>query len=170
MDPGKRGTQGIGERLRAARQARGWSLRAAARRLGLSLRFLTELERGKATARLDKVMQALEGLGLDIKIVERHKPGMREQIGAHKPLLRTIATAHGVRSLSLFGSAARGDARPGSDLDFLVELENGRSLVDLVGVKHDLESLFGTPVDVFTRRSLKPAVLAAAKADLVRVL
>ncbi len=170
MDPGKRGTQGIGERLRAARQARGWSLRAAARRLGLSLRFLTELERGKATARLDKVMQALEGLGLDIKIVERHKPEMREQIGAHKLLLRTIATAHGVRSLSLFGSAARGDARPGSDLDFLVELENGRSLVDLVGVKHDLESLFGTPVDVFTRRSLKPAVLAAAKADLVRVL
>ncbi len=170
MGPANRGTQEIGGRLRAARQARGWSLRAAARRLGLSLRFLHELERGKATARLDKVMQALEGLGLDIKIVERHKPGMREQIGAHKTLLRTIATAHGVRSLSLFGSAARGDARPGSDLDFLVELENGRSLVDLVGVKHDLESLFGTPVDVFTRRSLKPAVLAAAKADLVRVL
>lgn len=169
MDPGKRSAQEIGLRLRAARRARGWSLRAAAARLGLSVRFLSELERGKATARLDKVMHALEGLGLDIKVVARRESGMREQVKAQKPLLRTIAVAHGVRSLSLFGSAARGDARPGSDLDFLVELENGRSLVDLVGVKHDLESLFGRPVDVFTRRSLKPAVLAAARTDLVRV-
>lgn len=170
MDPGRRSAGEIGARLHAARRARGWSLRAAAQRLGLSLRFLTELERGKATARLDKVMQALQGLGLDIEVVERRAPGMREQVKAHKPLLRTIAAARGVRSLSLFGSAARGDARPGSDLDFLVALENGRSLVDLVGVKHDLESLFGRPVDVFTRRSLKPAVLAAARNDLVRVL
>jgi hypothetical protein len=170
MGPGKRNAEEVGVKLRAARQARGWSLRAAAARLGLSLRFLGELERGKATARLDKVMQALEGLGLDLEVVERHESGMRERVKAQKPLLRAIAAAHGVRSLSLFGSVARGDARPGSDLDFLIDLEGGRSLVDLVGVKHDLESLFGRPVDVFTRRSLKPAVLAAARADLIRVL
>ncbi len=160
----------IGDRVRAVRKERGWSLRVAAERLGLSVRFLAELERGKATAQLDKVMQALHGLGLDIKVVERRESGMREQVKAQKPLLRTIATAHGVRSLSLFGSAARDDARPDSDLDFLVELVAGRSLVDLVGVKHDLESLFGRQVDVFTRRSLKPAVFAAARADLIRVL
>lgn len=170
MDQRGRSAKEIGARLRAARRALGWSLRVAAARLGLSLRFLNEIERGKATARLDKVMHALEGLGLDIKVVERRASGMREQVKAQKPLLRTIAAAHGVRSLSLFGSAARGTARAGSDLDFLVELADGRSLVDLVGVKHDLESLFGRPVDVFTRRSLKPAVLAAARADLVRVL
>lgn len=160
----------IGDRVRAVRKERGWSMRVAAERLGLSVRFLAELERGKATARLDKVTQALHGLGLDIKVVERRESGMREQVKAQKPLLRTIATAHGVRSLSLFGSAARDDARPDSDLDFLVELAEGRSLVDLVGVKHDLEALFGRQVDVFTRRSLKPAVLAAARADLIRVL
>jgi hypothetical protein len=75
-----------------------------------------------------------------------------------------------VRSLSLFGSAARGETNAGSDLDFLIELEKGRSLVDLVGVKHDLEALFGRPVDVFTPNSLKPRILAAARGDLVRVL
>jgi hypothetical protein len=160
----------VGAPVRAARKERGWSLRVAAERLGLSVRFLVELERGKATARLDKVMQALHGLGLDINVVERRGSGMRGQVKAQKSLLRTIAAAHGVRSLSLFGSAARGDGRPDSDLDFLVELADGRSLVDLVGVKHDLESLFGRQVDVFTRRSLKPAVLAAARADLIRVL
>lgn len=160
----------LGERVRAARKGRGWSTRVAAARLGLSLRFLNELERGKATARFDKVLHALHGLGLDLEVVARSSSDLREQIAAEKPLLRTIAAARGVRALSLFGSAARGEAHAGSDLDFLVELENGRSLVDLVGVKHDLEALFGRPVDVFTRSALKPAVLAAARSDLRRVL
>lgn len=166
----EKGVTQIGTRVRAARRERGWSTRAAAVRLGLSLRFLNELERGKATARLDKVLQALAGLGLDLEVIAKRRTGLREQVKARRPLLRTIAAAHGVRALSLFGSAARGEARAGSDLDFLVELESGRSLLDLVGVKHDLESLFGRPVDVFTRRSLKPAVLASARADLLRVL
>jgi len=160
----------IGAQVRAARRQRGWSTRAAAGRLGLSVRFLNELERGKATARLDKVMQALEGLGLEIAIVPKQATGLRDQVLARKPLLRAIATAHGARALSLFGSAARGEAQADSDLDFLVELESGRSLVDLVGVKLDLEALFDRSVDVFPADSLKPEVLAGARADLLRVL
>jgi predicted nucleotidyltransferase len=160
----------IGDPVRAARNARGWSTREAAKRLGLSVRFLNELERGKATARLDKVVQALAGLGLRLAVVPAEMPDTRAQVLAQKPLLEAIAAKHGVRRLSLFGSAARGEAVAQSDLDFLVELEDGRSLVDLVGVKHDLEALFGRPVDAFTRASLKPQVLASARADLVRVL
>ena len=160
----------IGVQVRAARKARGWSMRGAAGRLGLSVRFLSELERGKATARLDKVVQALEGLGLELAVVPLNAPQPREQVLARKPLLRTIAMARGVRTLSLFGSAARGEANAASDLDFIVELEKGRSLVDLVGVKRDLEALFGRKVDVFTPNSLKPRILAAARGDLVRVL
>lgn len=170
MDLGRKSGETVGARLRAARQARDWSTRAAAQRLGVSLRFLNELERGKATVRLDKVLQALHGLGLDLQVVARHKPDLREQVRSQRPLLRAISKAHGVCAMSLFGSAARGDAKPDSDLDFLVELEAGRSLVDLVGVKQDLESLFSRPVDVFTRASLKPAVLATARGELVRVI
>ena len=160
----------LGAQVRAARKGRGWSTRAAAARLGLSVRFLNELERGKATVRLDKLVQALDGLGLEFTVAPKQAAGLREQVLARRPLLRAIATAHGVRVLSLFGSAARGKAKADSDLDFLVELEDGRSLVDLVGVKHDLEALFDRPVDAFTRASLKPGVLATAQADLVRVL
>lgn len=136
----------------------------------MSVRFLDELERGKATARLDKAAQVLRGLGLELSVGTRRAGGLREEVIARRSLLRALAAAHGVRSLSLFGSGARGGETPGSDLDFLVELEPGRSLVDLVGVKQDLESLFGRPVDAFTPASLKPAVLAAARAELVRVL
>lgn len=160
----------LGAQVRAARKARGWSTRAAAAKLGLSVRFLNELENGKATVRFDKLMQALNGLGLEFTVAPKRAAGLREQVLARGSLLRAIAAAHGVRALSLFGSAARGKAKADSDLDFLVELEEGRSLVDLVGVKHDLEALFGRPVDAFTRASLKPGVLATAQADLVRVL
>ena len=164
------GTSRIGAEVRAARKGRGWSTRAAAERLGLSVRFLNELERGKATARLDKVMQALEGLGLEMVVTPKRPAGLRARVLASKQLLRAIAARHGARALWLFGSAARGEAKTESDLDFLAELEETRSLGDLVGVKQDLEALFGRRVDVFTRGSLKPAVLANAQRDLVRVL
>jgi len=170
MGPGNGSVVRIGTQVRAARRARGWSTRAAAERLGLSVRFLNELERGKATARLDKVVQALEGLGLEIAVVPKQVTGLREQVLARKPLLRTIAVARGVRSLSLFGSAARGEANAASDLDFLVELEAGRSLLDLVGMKQDLEALFDRSVDVFTADSLKQEVLASARTEMLRVL
>ena len=145
-------------------------MRVAAQRLGLSVRFLSELERGKATARMDKVQRALAGLGLMLEVAPLRNPATSGVVLAQKRLLRAIARAHGVRSMSLFGSAARGEAGPASDLDFVVELEEGRSLVDLVGVKHDLEALYNRPVDVSTRGSLRPHVLASAKRDLVRVL
>jgi hypothetical protein len=160
----------VGSEVRAARKARGWSTRAAAARLGVSVRFLNELERGKATARLDKVIQALSGLGLEIKVAPRQPAGLRGQVLSKLSLMRSIAAAHGVREMWLFGSAARGRATSESDLDFLVEMEAGRSLVDLVGVKQDLEALFGRPVDAFTRASLKPAVLATARRDMLRLL
>lgn len=159
----------FGAQVRKARKARGWSIRATAAKLGLSVRFLNELERGKATVRLDKVMQALDGLGLELTVVPKGA-GLRDQVMARRPLLRSIAAAHGVRALSLFGSVARGKEEAKSDLDFLVELEDGRSLLDLVGVKQDLEALFGRPVDAFTPDSLKPGVLTTARADLVSVL
>jgi hypothetical protein len=59
-----------------------------------------------------------------------------------------VAARHGARNVRIFGSAARGEAGPSSDVDFLVELEEGRSLLDLVGLWQDLEKLLDRPVDV----------------------
>ena len=61
-----------------------------------------------------------------------------------------IASAHGVRQIRLFGSVVREEETPESDLDFLVEFEPERSLLDHVGLKQDLEDLFGRSVDVVT--------------------
>jgi uncharacterized protein len=66
-----------------------------------------------------------------------------------------IASEHGAREVRVFGSVARGEADRESDIDFLVELETGRSLLDLGGLQMELESLLDRRVDVVTVRGLK---------------
>ena len=65
-----------------------------------------------------------------------------------------IAELYGARNVRVFGSVATGLAKPDSDLDLLVEFEPGRSLLDHVALKQDLEDLLGRRVDVATERAL----------------
>lgn len=60
------------------------------------------------------------------------------------------ARSHGARNVRVFGSTARGDVVATSDVDLLVEMEPGRSLLDLVALWQDLESLLGIHVDVLS--------------------
>ena len=76
-----------------------------------------------------------------------------------------IAASHGARNVRLFGSAARGEDRPDSDLDLLVEMESGRSLLDLVGLGQDLEELLRRKVDVVTDAGIHPVLRARILAD-----
>jgi uncharacterized protein len=69
-----------------------------------------------------------------------------------------ITGKYGARNVRVFGSVARGGADAESDLDFLVELESGRSLLDLGGLQFELETLMGRPVDVVTDRGLKSRI------------
>jgi predicted nucleotidyltransferase len=72
-------------------------------------------------------------------------------------ILRVAAT-HGARNVRVFGSVARGEADERSDLDFLVEMEPGRSLLDLGGLQADLEDVLRHRVDVVTERGLKKRI------------
>lgn len=69
-----------------------------------------------------------------------------------------IAAKHGARNVRVFGSVARGETGPNSDVDFLIELEAGRSLLDHAGLLLDLEQLLGCKVDVVTERGLRPRI------------
>jgi hypothetical protein len=66
-----------------------------------------------------------------------------------------LATKYGARNVRVFGSLARGEADEASDVDLLVELDPGRSLLDLGGLQFELEALLGCRVDVVTERGLK---------------
>lgn len=65
-----------------------------------------------------------------------------------------IASAHGARDVRVFGSFARGENDRDSDVDFLVEMEAGRSLLDLGGLQMELGELLGCKVDVVTESGL----------------
>ncbi len=69
-----------------------------------------------------------------------------------------IAARHGATNVRVFGSMARGEAMADSDADFLVDLENGRSLLDLGGLLMDLQALLGRGVDVVTETGLRERV------------
>jgi hypothetical protein len=76
--------------------------------------------------------------------------------GAEARSILEIAAEHGATRIRIFGSLARGTARPDSDLDLLVDLQPGRDLLDLIAIKQDLEVRLGRRVDVVTERSLSP--------------
>ena len=69
-----------------------------------------------------------------------------------------IAEKHGARTVRIFGSVARGEADVASDLDLLVEMEPGRSLLDLGGLLMELQDLLGCRVDVVTEKGLRERI------------
>jgi uncharacterized protein len=71
-----------------------------------------------------------------------------EQIRNLAPQLMAIAKKHGIAKVYIFGSVARGDATAQSDVDFLVEMQEGASLFGVGGFHYETEKLLGVPVDV----------------------
>jgi len=77
-----------------------------------------------------------------------------ELLKAKRREILAIAARHGARNLRVFGSVARGEAGPESDLDLLVEMDPDKSLMDHVALMQDLEDLLQRKVDVVSERAL----------------
>ena len=69
-----------------------------------------------------------------------------------------IASRYGATNIRIFGSTARGEGGPDSDIDLLIDLEAGRSLLDLIAIKQDLQDLLGCEVDVVTEAAISPLI------------
>jgi len=81
-----------------------------------------------------------------------------ELLRAKRDEVLAIAAKHGARDVRIFGSVVRGQADAGSDVDFLVELEPGRTLLDHAALLLELQNLLGREVDVVTSRGLRPRI------------
>jgi uncharacterized protein len=84
-------------------------------------------------------------------------PSMAELARLRAQIL-AAAARHGATNVRVFGSVARGDADAASDVDFLVDFEPGRSLLDLASLLVDLEDLIGHRVDIVTEPGLKARI------------
>ena len=80
---------------------------------------------------------------------------LRHLLNDKREEILRLAALHGARNIRIFGSVARGDAGPDSDLDVLVDMEPGRSLFDMGGLLTDLQELLGCHVDVVTEKGLR---------------
>ena len=85
----------------------------------------------------------------------------------HRTAILDLARRHGADNVRVFGSLARGEGDEASDLDLLVTLAEGRSLLDLVGLKQDLEELIHRSVDVVTERALSSYLRDQVLSDAV---
>jgi len=95
--------------------------------------------------------------------IDKELERLREKV---TPILRRL----GVRRASVFGSLARGEGGEKSDVDLLVELEPGRSLLDLAELKVELEEVLGRRVDVITYDSLHPLLRERVLREQRRIL
>jgi len=171
-------TEDLGNLVRRHRKGCGLSLKAAGDLAGLGIRFLSEFERGKETAEIGKILKALEALGLDVII----RPGSYRTSGyirdmpadlkglypavdaddiilpgglapVSRIVLAQLARRYHIKQLALFGSAARGELTPSSDVDLLIEFEQGKapSLGGMTAINNAFSSLFGgRKVDITT--------------------
>ena len=108
-----------------------------------------------------------DGLGdvMTRKVRLKNKDDVLSMLGRHKKSLKAL----GVNTLALFGSAARGEARPDSDLDFLVEFGNSPTFDQYMSVKIFLEDVLQCKVDLVTREALKPRLKPYIEREAVYV-
>lgn len=81
---------------------------------------------------------------------------MKDQIKDTKAKIIEILKKHNIKKASLFGSIVRGELTESSDIDILIEFEGRKSLIDLVGLKLELEEIIGRKIDLLTYNSLHP--------------
>jgi hypothetical protein len=86
------------------------------------------------------------------------RPDIYQIVHEKREEIHCIADRYGASRIRIFGSVARHEADEKSDIDFLVELEPGRTLFDLGGFAYDLEKLLGRPVDVCTEPLLREPI------------
>jgi predicted nucleotidyltransferase len=90
--------------------------------------------------------------------------------GDMKKTILKILKPHGVRRVAIFGSYARGEAGPGSDVDILVRFTRPKSLFDLVRIEEELQQALHLKVDLLTEKAVSPYLIDAVRRDEVVIL
>lgn len=161
--------------LRQARVLGGVSQVELARRTGVAQPTISAYERGVHEPSLATLRTLVAGSGLEMDVVLR-RPGERRGLPTTSTgrLLRTkaselISAARrlGAANVRVFGSVARGEDGPDSDIDLLVDLESGTGLIGLGRLQHAFESVLGRAVDVVPASGLKPSLRTDVLAEAI---
>ncbi len=146
-----------------------------AARAGVTQSVISAYESGQRQPSIPALARLVEAAGFDLTLGLRRPPGrlcrlsgpVGRRVHRHRKDLVAAAAAHGVSNLRVFGSVARGEDRPGSDVDLLADLPPGLSLFGLGRLEADLEAILGTRVNLTPAADLKPDVRQRVEPDLI---
>lgn len=146
--------------LREARSRRGMTQRELATAAGVPQSLIAKIESGTRQPTLPTLMRLIEAAGFTVQaaLANRTRPSML--LRSRRGELRALAAHHGIDRVRVFGSVARGEDRPDSDLDLLVDLAPHRDPLGHLAFDGAAEALLGCPVDVVTARSLSSTLRA----------
>lgn len=164
-----------GALLRQARKSAGLSQVDLARRAGITQSMISAYESGNRQPSLPTLAALIEASGHELGLSVRRPPRrlarlsgpLGRRVRASRRALVAAAAAHGVRNLRVFGSVARGEDNPRSDVDLLADLPPGMGLFGLGRVTEELEAILDARVDLIPAQDLKPGVRPRVERDLV---
>jgi uncharacterized protein len=170
-----RSDQTAGSLLRRARRSVGMSQAELAFRAAVAQSVISAYEAGRRQPSLPALARLIDAAGCDLVVdIQQQPPQLSRlsgpvgrQVRRKRRDLVAAAAVHDVTNLRVFGSVARGEDRPDSDVDLLVDLPPHMGLLGLGRVQADLEAILGARVDLVPANDLKPAVRARAERDLV---
>jgi predicted nucleotidyltransferase/DNA-binding XRE family transcriptional regulator len=160
--------------LQQARREAGLTQAELAARAGTTQSVVSAYEAGHRQPAIPTLAALVDAAGCELVISVRRQPRrlgrltgpVGRRVRRRRRDLIAAAAAHGVTNLRVFGSVARGQDRPDSDVDFLADLPPGMGLLGLGRVQADLEEILGARVDLVAG-TLKPEIRARADRDLV---
>ena len=169
------GTIIAGALLRQARKQAGLSQVELAARAGVTQSVISAYESGHRQPSIPALVALVDAAGYDLAMSLRRQPGrmgrlsgpVGRRVRRHRRDLIAVAAAHGITNLRVFGSVARGEDRPDSDVDLLADLPPGLSLFKLGRAEAELEAILSSRVDLIPAQDLKPGVWARVERDLV---
>ncbi len=164
-----------GSLLRQARTLARFSQVELAARAGVTQSVISAYESGQRQPSIPALARLIDAAGFELTLGLRRQPDrlrrlsgpLGRRVRRHRRDMITAAAAHGVRNLRVFGSVARGEDRPDSDVDLLVDLPPGLSLFGLARVEADLEAILGIGVDLIPAADLKPGVRDRVERELI---
>lgn len=159
-----------------ARSRAGLSQSELARRAGMTQSVISDYEAGKRQPSLPTLSKLIAATGHELTIglvrIDDAVRGLPDtplgrRLRRHRRALLAAVAAVGGRNLRVFGSVARGEDGPSSDVDLLVDLPDGTGLFALLALEGTLERILKVHVDLAPESSLKPRVRAEALADAI---
>lgn len=161
--------------LRRARRRAGLSQVELAARAGVTQSVISAYEAGHREPALSTLAALVDATGYELTVGLRRQPRrlrllsgpVGRRVRRYRREMVEAAAAHGVSNLRVFGSVARGQDSPDSDVDLLGDLPHDLGLLGLGRVQADLEAIVGARVDLVPAQDLKPEVRAHVEGELV---